>query len=182
MNNALVIKQLKAARFARNALAIVTVLLVCSNAALSVHISRQTNQVVLVPSRVADGMVARGSVNVPYLEQLAKDAVLSLYQLTPTTLKDGRSVIERVASGSTRTALLTHFDQIAKDIDARNLSTVWRTIRLSTDLDALTVDVEGDFSTYVRNNFASSEVRVIRVTFAPEGASARIVGIESLES
>lgn len=181
MNQSLVANQLKFARFGRNLLAIMLVVSVVSNAALAVHISRQTNQVVLVPSRVADGMVARGSVNVQYLEQLAKDAVTSLYQLTPTTLGEGRGVIERVASGKTRSALLTHFDDIAKDIEQRKLSTVWRTNRLSTNLDALTVDVEGEFSTYVRNNFASAETRTIRVLFAPEGASARISGIESLE-
>lgn len=182
MNQSLVSTQLKFARYARNLLAVLLVLSVVANAALSIHISRQTNQVVLVPSRVSDGMVARGALDIQYLEQLAKDTVSSLYQLTPTTLSEGRGVIERVSAGENRSALLSHFDAIAKDIEQRKLSTVWRTVRLTTNLDALTVDVEGTFSTYVRNNFASEETRTIRVTFGPEGASARVIGIESLET
>ena len=182
MNQALVANQLKYARFARNLLAMMLVLAMIAIAALSIHISRQTNQVVLVPSRVSDGMVARGAVDIQYLEQLAKDAVTSLYQLTPTSLGEGRTVIERVSSGANRSALLSHFDEIAKDIEQRKLSTVWRTIKLTTNLTALTVDVEGEFSTYVRNNFASAETRTIRITFGPEGASARVIGIESLEN
>lgn len=181
MNQALVSRQLKSARFARNIVAFLLAISIVANAALATHISRQTNSVVLVPSVVSDGMVARGTLDVSYLEQLAKDAVMSLYQLTPNTLGEGRAVIERVSSGETRSALLAHFDAIAKDIEARKLSTVWRTVRLTTDLDALTVDVEGEFATYVRNNFASSETRTIRVVFGPEGASARVIGIESLE-
>ena len=181
MNQALVSSQLRFARFARNLLALLLAMSIVANAALAIHISRQTNSVILVPSVVSDGMVARGSLDVAYLEQLAKDAVMSLYQLTPTTLGEGRAVIERVSSGETRSELLGHFDAIAKDIGSRKLSTVWRTVRLTTNLDALTVDVEGEFSTYVRNNFASSESRTIRVTFGPEGASAWVIGIESLE-
>lgn len=176
-----VTKQLSNARFMRNLLFVILSASIISQAAMSVHMARQTNQVVLTPSIVADGMVARGAVNVPYLEALAKDVVSSLYQVTPTTLGEGRAIIERVASGAARDALLVSFDATAKDIQERQLSTVWRTEKFTTDLAALTVDVSGEFSTYVGTNFASKQHRIIRVSFGREGASARVVGIETVE-
>jgi len=175
-------KQLSNARFMRNILFFLLGASVVSQAAMSVHMARQTNQVVLTPSIVADGMVARGAVNVPYLEAIAKDVVTSLYQVTPTTLGEGRAVIERVASGSTRDALLKSFDATAQDIIDRRLSTVWRTEQFTTDMNALTVDVSGEFTTYVGNNFASKQQRTIRVTYRHEGASVRVIAIETVET
>lgn len=166
----------------RNILGILLVASVISNAALSVHMARQTNQVVLVPSVVSTGMVARGTVDVSYLEQLAKDVVSALYQVTPSTLGEGRAVLERVSAGAQRANILQHFDETAQDIRDRRLSTVWRHEQLVTDFDALTVDITGQFSTYVGTNFASEQKRTIRVRFGHEGASARVIGIESLEN
>jgi len=177
-----VTKQLSNARWMRNVLFVLLGASVLSQAAMSVHMARQTNQVVLTPSIIADGMVARGAVNVPYLEALAKDVVISLYQVTPTTLGEGRAVIERVSAGDVRAALLESFDATAKDIEERRLSTVWRTEKFATDLSSMSVDVSGEFSTYVGTNFASKQNRTIRVSFGREGASARVIGIETVEN
>lgn len=175
-------REITQARWMRNILFVLLVLSVTSNAALSVHMARQTNQVVLVPSVVSDGMVARGKIDVSYLEQLAKDVVSSLYQVTPSTLGEGRSVLERVASSGQRADILKQYDETAQDIKDRGLSTVWRHEKLSTDFDNLTVDITGQFETYVGTSFASEQKLTIRVRFGREGASARVIGIESLEN
>lgn len=155
--------------------------LTCAVVFLSFHIVRETNQVVLVPSQISDGMVARGGVDQRYVEAIALDAAYAMYNVSAANLKYGRDVIERVSSNTERNRLLTRYDEIGEDIRLRKISTTFRPNNLQTDMDNLTVVLNGELSTYLENTRTSVERRTLLVTFAYEGASVRVASIAKLE-
>jgi len=170
-------RQLKGARRRSAVLFVFVGLLSASCVALASHIVTTTNQVVLVPSQISDGMVARGAVDQRYLEALALDAVYSFYNVSPQNLSYGRTSIERIAAGSQRAALLERYDEIGEDIRLRQISTTFRTNKLTTNLQNLQIAVEGTLATYIDTTRISEEARTIQVTFQQEGASVRVAGI-----
>ena len=82
----------KALRKSRRALLTVGVAacgLIAANVLLAAKMYSQSNQVVLVPTTVSDGMVARGAVDKGYVEALALDAVYAMYNSSPRTVHYG---------------------------------------------------------------------------------------------
>lgn len=167
-------KKLRAAQMARNLLLIGIGLSLTVNVLLSIRLSAESTQVVLVPTRVADGIVARGGVDVRHMESIALDAVYAMYNISPATVRYGRDVIERVSSAQQRASLLEQYDDVAEDIRQRRISTVFRPVKVTHDLGRLQVTVEGRLSTYLNTVEVSDVPRKIVLTFSEEAASVRL--------
>lgn len=170
-------RQLVWARRSRNVMMIFVAIGLAANLMLAVKVFNQSNQVVLVPSMVAGGMVARGTVDRSYIEALAKDAVYSLYNMTPANLHYQRQAIETLASVNDRIPLLTLFDETATDIRERKISTIFVIERIEKSPDGLEVRVIGKLRTFVEEFFSGEETRTIVVRFRPEAGSVRVSSI-----
>jgi len=175
-------KNLKNARAARNGLAIVALLMIGSNVLLSIKLVQSSNQVVLIPSKISDGMVARGAVDRRYMEALALDAVYAMYTVSPNTVDYGRTVIERVSSSTRRADLLDQFDDNATDIKERRISTVFFVEKLEYNFDKLQVIVVGRLGTYLETTKVNEQQRSILLTFQEEGSSVRLAKMERMEA
>lgn len=173
--------QLKNARTGRTIFAVASVVLLAINGLLAVKLYTTSNQVVLIPTSISDGMVARGAVDKRYIEAVALDAVYALYNASPQTQEYGRNVIERTAAVSARSKLLELYDKSVKDLKGRDLSTVFYTRRIEHTKGGLEVVIEGDLRSYVSTALVSVEKRRILVTFKVEAGSARISKINRLE-
>lgn len=165
---------------ARNALGLVLIVMIFSNLLLAWQVLNTRSQMILVPSRVSDGMIAQGGGDVRYLESLALDAVQAMYTLSPATSDYSRSVIDRVANPTEREILLRRFDEVAEDIRKREISTVFMPEKIDHDLANLTLLVTGQFGTYLGTNKVGEERRAIRIVFAEFGGSVRIARIERI--
>ena len=173
--------ELKSARFGRNGIAIVAGLLLVSNVLLAGKMYTSSNQVILVPTSIRDGMVARGAVDKRYLEALAMDAVYGLYNASPANLAYGRNVIERISAVENRQKLLRHYDDVANDIRERDISTVFYVGQIEHSFENLEVVVEGNLQTYLNTVLVAAEPRRILLTFTVEAGSARLNKINVLE-
>ncbi len=181
MNFQAVQKQLRHARAARNLGFGLVVLLGFLNVALVYKVYSQSNQVILIPTSVSDGMVARGAVDKRYVEALALDAVYGLYNASPSNLRYGRTVIERLAAVASRSELLRLYDEVATDIQERDISTVFFPKQIEHNLDAKTVVVAGTLQTYLNTVLISEEPRRILLNFVTEAGSVRLSRISRLE-
>jgi len=174
-------KRLKSANIRNIILLSGFVLMLCSNGLLAVKIYSASNQVVLVPTSITDGMVARGAIDQRFVEAVALDAVYGLYNSSPTTLRYGRIVIERTASVKNRAGLLELYDEVAEDIRQREISTVFRPTQIEHNLDQLEVTVKGELDTYLSNVKVATERRNILLTFVIEAGSVRLSKINRIE-
>lgn len=181
MNFATLSKKMKAAQRARNGLALVLCVSIGTNMLLGYRISQENTQVILIPSRVSDGMVARGAADVRYIEALSLDAVYAMYTVSPGTVAYGRTVIERLSSASDRARLLDAYDDITEDIKRRRISTVFRPGKIAHDLSRLQVIVDGSLATYLDTTEVNATRRRIKISFVEEGASIRLSRIELVE-
>jgi conjugal transfer pilus assembly protein TraE len=118
-------RSVRTARRGRNLAVVLLVTMIGANALLGLRLLNQSNQVVLIPTQVSDGMVARGAVDKRYVEALALDAVYAMYNATPETLDYGRQVLDRLSSLRERSAILDQYDRIATDMRERKISTVF---------------------------------------------------------
>lgn len=181
MNVQKLTRDLKAARTVRNISLIVGCVLLAANVMLAMKLARESNQVVLVPTAVSDGMVARGNYDKRYLEALALDTVYGLYNASPASLDYGRTVIERVASAKHRGLLLKRYDEVADDIREREISTVFSVHLIEHKPQSLEVTVEGSLETYVDTVRIASEPRKIKLQFTYEAGSVRLVSVSKME-
>ena len=168
-------------RLQRNVMGGGFALMLAVNSLLAFEVHTQSNQVILVPTNVVDGMVARGAFDKRYVESLALDAIYGLYNATPANTGYGRDVIARLASVGDRNELLTKYDQVAEDMREREISTVFFPRTIEHNLEALEVVVEGDLQTFVNTVPVSTEPRRILLGFVPEAGSIRLSRISSLE-
>ena len=175
-------KSLRNAKIGRGVLAVTVGVLIVSNTLLVGKLYSSSNQVVLVPTSVSDGMVARGSVDKRYVEALALDAVYGLYNSSPNSLSYGRAVIERLASVGERVSLLKHYDAVATDISERDISTVFWPSKIEHNHDRLEVVVEGSLETYLNTVPINREPRRILLGFKIEAGSVRLKSISKLEN
>lgn len=175
-------KQLRAVRLQRNIVCAVAALMIAGNALLSFTLVSQSNQIILIPSNVSDGMIARGKTDVRYTEALAMDVVFAVYNSSPQNLEYGRATLERLAAASQRANILTHYDKVAKDIRERQISTVFFTHEIEHHHDKLEVIVSGQLRTYLNAVPITVEQRRILIKFKPEAGSVRVVGITKLEN
>lgn len=174
-------KRLKGANIRNVVLLSGFVLMLGANALLAAKIYTASNQVVLVPTSITDGMVARGAVDQRFVEAVALDAVYGLYNSSPTTLRYGRIVIERTASVKNRAGLLELYDEVAEDIRQREISTVFRPTQIEHNLGQLEVTVKGELDTYLSNVKVATERRNILLTFVVEAGSVRLSKINRIE-
>lgn len=174
-------RKMKAAQMARNGLAVLVLVSVATNALLALRISQENTQIVLVPSRVADGMVARGAADIRYIEAVALDAVYAMYTVSPQTLSYGRTVIERVSAAADRARLLEQYDSVGDDIRLRRISTVFRPEKIEHNLAQLQVAVVGSLATYLDTTEITTAPRRILLTFVQEGSSIRLSRVELTE-
>lgn len=166
----------------RDVAIVLFIVMLLGNIALAVRAYTETNQVVLVPTNISDGMVARGAVDKRYIEALALDAVYGLYNASPQSADYGRQVIERVASVEQRGSLLRQYDEIANDMRERNISTVFLTSEIRHNLPGLEVVVSGNLQTFVDTVLISTDERQIMLRFVGEAGSVRLAGIHKLEA
>lgn len=181
MNFTTMEKHMLSAKRARNVLGLFLAGALGVNIVLALRVMQENTQVVLVPSRISDGMVARGAVDVRYVEALALDAVNALYNLSPLTVNYGRGVVERLAASGDRARLLTQFDVIGDDVRERNISTVFRAVKLERNMDQLQIIVRGELTTYYNNTAVSSDARSFRLTFVSEGSSIRLSQVDLIQ-
>lgn len=175
-------RSLRTAKVGRAAFVVISAVLLVSNTFLVLKMYSTSNQVVLVPTSVSDGMVARGSVDKRYVEALALDAVYGLYNSSPNNLSYGRAVIERLAAVSERASLLKHYDAVATDISERDISTVFWPHKIEHNHDRLEVVIEGDLDTYLNTVPINREPRRILLGFKIEAGSVRLKSITKLEN
>lgn len=174
-------KRLRASNIRNIALGTGFVFMIVANGLLATKIYTTSNQVILVPTVVKDGMVARGARDKGYLEALAKDAVYGIYNSSPEDAQYGRTVISRVASVANREILLRQYDEITKDIRERDISSYFETSRLTHNLAANEIVVEGILHTFLSGHKVDAVRRKILVSFVMEAGSARISKISNLE-
>lgn len=175
-------KNLRNAKAGRAVLAVACAVLLVSNALLVGKMFTTSNQVVLVPTSVSDGMVARGSVDKRYVEALALDAIYGLYNSSPNNLAYGRAVIERLAAVGERASLLKHYDTVATDISERDISTVFWPQKIEHNHERLEVVISGDLDTYLNTVPINREPRRILLGFKIEAGSVRLESITKLEN
>ena len=174
-------KNLTAARRARNFLFVTLALSVVANVFLSFRILQESNQVVLVPSTVRDGMVVRGQYDKSYLEALALDAVYAMYTTSPSTLAYGRTTLERISSSKERSEILKQYDEVAQDIKNRKISTVFLAEKVEHRPDRLELVVVGRLATFLENIQVDSQQRRIFLQFRAQAGSTRLERIGLLE-
>lgn len=175
-------KQLNSARLGRLVAAGISAVLLVVIILLSVTLATQTNQVVLIPTSVSDGMVARGATDKRYVEALALDAVYGLYNASPANTEYGRQVLERVSSARDRDRILSLYDEISKDIKARKISTVFYTEEVEHNPSSLEVIVTGRLQTYLNTVLVNTEPRRVLLVFKLEAGSVRLSKISKLET
>ncbi|QDI74459.1 TraE/TraK family type IV conjugative transfer system protein [Leisingera aquaemixtae] len=175
-------RALSRSRRAVFALGGLTVALVAANLMLSAKLWSQSNQVVLVPTTVSDGMVARGSVDKGYVEALALDAVYAMYNSSPRTLHYGRSTLERLSGPAERASILDTYDRISKDITERKISTVFFPRKIEHNFASYEVVVEGDLATYLETTQVTREDRRILIRFKPQAGSVRLAAIGKISA
>ena len=172
-----------AARTMRRALAVLVVLcvvLVAANFFLAMKLVSQSNQVVLVPTVVRDGMVARGTVDKGYVEALALDAVYAMYNAAPGSLDYGRQTIERLSSPDQRAKILATYDRIAEDMREREISTVFYPRKLEHNFEKLEIVVDGELVTFLQTTQVARERKRILLNFRPQAGSIRLVSVGAL--
>ncbi|WP_233270680.1 type IV conjugative transfer system protein TraE [Chachezhania sediminis] len=172
-----------AARAMRRALVllvIVVLVMIASNLFLATKLVSQSNQVVLVPTMVRDGMVARGTVDKGYVEALALDAVYAMYNAAPGSLDYGRQTIERLSSPADRARILARYDEIAEDMRERDISTVFYPRRIEHNFRAYEIVVSGELVTFLETTQVAREAKRILLEFRPQAGSIRLVSIGAL--
>jgi conjugal transfer pilus assembly protein TraE len=174
-------RKYRSAKMGRMVLSLVSIILLLSNLLLVFKIYNTSNQIVLIPTSITDGMVARGATDKRYIEAIALDAVYGLYNASPATLAYGREIIERVSSTRNRNQLLKRYDEISNDIRERDISTVFQPRQIEHNFDKLEVIIEGDLKTYLNTVRVSIEPRRIKLNFVVEAGSVRLSGINLLE-
>lgn len=175
----------KALGRSRKALVLLGVLLstmIVGNALLAAKLYTQSNQVVLVPTTVSDGMVARGTVDKGYIEALALDAVYAMYNITPGTLGYGRSVLERLSSPAERASILEAYDRTSEDITERRISTVFFPRKIEHNFQNYEVVVDGDLATFLETTQVTREDRRILIRFTPQAGSVRLAAIGKISA
>lgn len=170
-------KTLKRSRRALLTVGVVACGLATANVLLAAKMYSQSNQVVLVPTTVSDGMVARGAVDKGYVEALALDAVYAMYNSSPRSLHYGRSVLERLSDPAERAAILATYDRIGRDITERKISTVFFPRKIEHNFADYEVLVEGDLATYLETTQVTREARRILIRFKPQAGSVRLAAI-----
>lgn len=175
----------KALRNSRRALLLLGIsfmALLGSNFLMAAKMYAQSNQVVLVPTVVSDGMVARGAVDKGYVEALALDAVYAMYNSSPRTIVYGRSVLERLSGPAERASILETYDRISKDIVERKISTVFFPRKIEHNFSQFEVVVEGDLATYLETTQVTREDRRILIRFKPQAGSVRLAAIGKISA
>lgn len=170
-------RQLKSARRQRSFFLAASIVLLAIVVLLAGTMSQVQRTTVLLPSRVADGMVAVGAVDSRYVEALALDAIYAFYNTSPANASYGRRVVERLSSVRDRPGLLESFDTVANDIRQRRISTVFYVEKLELDRDAMRVRVLGSLATFIETERVSVEPRTVLVNFVEEASSVRLAGI-----
>ncbi|QEP30436.1 TraE/TraK family type IV conjugative transfer system protein [Pukyongiella litopenaei] len=156
------------------------VALVVVAALLALKIFTHSYQVVLVPTSVSDGMVARGAVDKGYIEALALDAVYAMYNVSPQTVEYGRSVLERLSGPGERAAILVAYDRNATDIAERKITTIFFPRKIEHNFAAYEVVVDGVLGTYLETTQVTREDRRILIRFKPQAGSVRLASIGKL--
>lgn len=169
-------------RKATLALGVLVLVMTGSNGLLSLKLYSQSNQVVLVPTTVSDGMVARGSVDKGYVEALALDAVYAMYNSSPRTLSYGRAVLERLSGPAERAKILETYDRSGEDITARKISTVFFPRKIEHNFARYEVVVEGVLATYLETTQVTREDRRILIRFKPQAGSVRLAEIGKISA
>jgi conjugal transfer pilus assembly protein TraE len=174
-------RKMYGAQRARNALVLLLAVSITGNAFQSWRMSQESTQVVLIPTRVSDGMVARGAADIRYIEAITLDAVYAMYTVSPETVRYGRTVIERISAAQDRARLLESYDDIADDIRLRRISTVFRPEKIEHNLARLQVSVTGNLATYLDTSEVNNSPRKILLTYVEEGSSIRLSRVELVE-
>lgn len=146
----------------------------------SVAMSRQKQSVVLVPSRVTDGMVALGALDTRYIESIAMDTIYALFNVSTGTNDYSRTVLERVTAADQRGEVLTAWERSIKDYDRRNISTTFLPHSVQYQLNLDRVLVRGDLRTFLGNAMVSNSQKVTAVYFTREAGSYRVSGIQEV--
>ena len=168
----------KGALRGRNFLAICCVLLLTANVFLSSALNTTKRTTVLVPTRISDGMVSNGNVDMRYVEAIALDAVYSFYNASPNTSDYGRKAIERIASTRDRPDLLEAFDEVAKDIRDRRLTTTFFVSSIDHDWSKSQIVVHGYLTTFIETKSIDRVQKSVRLGFIEEASSVRLASME----
>lgn len=182
MNHQHLTNQYSSAKKQRNFLFALCISLCVTTVALSGVIANQSREVVLVPTRVTDGMVAFGNKDTRYMEAITLDAIYALLNISPGTFDYSKQVLMRVTTAASKADILRAFDESTKDYQKRNISTSFIPTSIEYQIHLDRVEVTGLLRTLIGSTLVSSETRTYRVSFEPEAGSYRVSGIREVIS
>lgn len=180
MNPARLERQYRSAQLQRNALMGVLIATLAIIFMQSVAMSRQKQSVVLIPSRVTDGMVALGAFDTRYIESIAMDTIYALFNVSQGTNDYSRTVLQRVTAADQLEEVLRVWETSVQDYDRRKISTTFLPHSIKYELEQDRVLVTGDLRTFIGNVMVSNTTKVTAVYFTREAGSYRVSGIQEV--
>lgn len=180
MNPIELTKQHRSVQLQRNTLLALFAATLCIIFMQSVAMSRQKQSVVLIPSRVSDGMVAVGALDTRYIEAIALDTIYALFNVSQGTTDYSRIVLQRVTSADQRQAVMRIWETSIQDYQRRNISTTFLPLSIEYQLNLDRVLVRGDLRTFIGNTMVSNDAKTTAVYFTQEAGSYRVSGIQEI--
>jgi len=167
--------------FQRNSFVATSLFLLALVGLLAFSLSQKQQRVVLIPSRVADGMIAYGAKDTRYIEALALDTVYAMFNISPSSTEYTKTVLTRITTAASRAEILDAVDQSTRDYKRRKITTTFFPRSIEYHLENDRVIIAGILKTFISNSLVASEEKLIAVIFKPEAGSYRVHQIKELD-
>ncbi len=169
-------------RDARLALAILLVLSLLANLALSVGLAGREAVTVLVPAVSGPVWEVGGSwAGRRYLEDAARTAAVTLLTLTPENAGHVREAAARMSAAEARGAIGAWVAAEAGRMARRDLSSAFYPLRIDADPGTLTVEVRGELATWIGREESARQRKAYRLVFRVDGGRLGLLRFEDLE-
>ena len=167
--------------FQRNIFVATVLFLLALVGLLAFSLSQKEQRVVLIPSRVSDGMIAYGAKDTRYIEALALDTVYAMFNISPGSTSYTKTVLTRITTAESRAEILEAVDESTQDYKRRKITTTFFPHSIEYHLDKDRVIIPGILKTFISNSLVASEEKLIAVIFKPEAGSYRVHQIKELD-
>ncbi len=169
-------------RDARLALAVLLVLSLLANLALSVGLAGREAVTVLVPAVSGPVWEVGGSwAGRRYLEDAARTAAVTLLTLTPENAGHVREAAARMSAAEARGAIGAWVAAEAGRMARRDLSSAFYPRRIDADPGTLTVEVRGELATWIGREESARQRKAYRLVFRVDGGRLGLLRFEDLE-
>lgn len=141
--------QLHTATVWRNLLLVGMGLSLSTNLMLGLAVLNKRQSIVTIPSPAGRAYQLGESVNAAYLEDMARDVVLTFLNVHPGTTDYVRDAILKTAHPAFYGQFKRHFDGWLADIKHRKLATAFYPTTITADTKALSVRVTGVLKSFI---------------------------------